>query len=165
MDPNTKIRFGRIDLEGTEFGFGAAPVGNLFREIDEQTSGAMFQHSWDSGVRYFDTAPMYGHGLSELRTGQSLRWKNRDEMILSSKVGRLLRPTRRQDIGFASWTNAAPFSMKFDYSYDGVMRSFEDSLQRLALERIDICFIHDIDVFTRGTEQPDSYSILGRTKN
>ncbi|MEM8850857.1 MAG: aldo/keto reductase [Pseudomonadota bacterium] len=154
MHPSTKVKFGRTDLEVTAFGFGTAPVGNIFREIDEATSDAMFQTAWDAGVRYFDTAPMYGHGLSELRTGQALRWKDRDDLILSSKVGRLLRPARKQDIEYAPWTNAGRFTMHFDYSYDGTMRSIEDSLQRLNLERMDICFIHDIDVFTRGDEQP-----------
>ena len=154
MQPSDPRKFGRVDLEVTAFSFGTAPVGNIFEEIDEETSDAMFQRSWDAGVRYFDTAPMYGHGLSELRTGQSLRWKNRDEFVLSSKVGRLLKPARRSEIDFTPWNNAAPFELVFDYSYDGVMRSFEDSLQRLALERMDICFIHDIDVFTRGDEQP-----------
>ncbi|MBE1282729.1 MAG: aldo/keto reductase [Rhodobacteraceae bacterium] len=157
MNPNTKNKFGRVDLDVTAFGFGTAPIGNIFREIDEETSDAMIQCAWDSGVRYFDTAPMYGHGLSELRTGQSLRWKNRDDFILSSKVGRVLKPARRQDIDFTPWTNAAPFTMHFDYTYDGIMRSFEDSLQRLALEYMDICFIHDIDVFTRGDEQPEVF--------
>lgn len=157
MNPNEKVKFGRVDLDVTAFGFGTAPIGNIFREIDEETSDGMIQHAWDAGVRYFDAAPMYGHGLSELRTGQSLRWKNRDDFILSSKVGRVLKPARRQDIDFAPWTNAAPFTMHFDYSYDGVMRSFEDSLQRMALERMDICFIHDIDVFTRGSEQPEVF--------
>ncbi|MBO9413513.1 MULTISPECIES: aldo/keto reductase [unclassified Ruegeria] len=157
MNPNTKNKFGRVDLEVTAFGFGTAPIGNIFREIDEVTSDAMIQHSWDKGVRYFDTAPMYGHGLSELRTGQSLRWKNRDDYVLSSKVGRVLKPAKRSDINFEPWTNAAPFTMHFDYTYDGVMRSFEDSLQRMALERMDICFIHDIDVFTRGDEQPEVF--------
>ncbi|MDA5559048.1 aldo/keto reductase [Shimia sp. MMG029] len=157
MNPNSKNKFGRVDLEVTAFGFGTAPVGNIFREIDEQTSSAMYEHAWDAGVRYYDTAPMYGHGLSELRTGQNLRWKNRDELVLSSKVGRLLKPAKRSEINFEPWTNAAPFTMEFDYSYDGVMRSFEDSLQRLALERMDICFIHDIDVFTRGSEQPEVF--------
>ena len=152
-----KQKFGRVDLEVSAFGFGTAPVGNIFREIDEQTSDDMFQHAWDAGVNYYDTAPMYGHGLSELRTGQSLRWKDRDDFVLSSKVGRILKPHRRQDIDFTPWNNAAPFAMEFDYSYDGVMRSFEDSLQRMALERIDICFIHDIDVFTRGSEQPEVF--------
>lgn len=157
MNPNEKVKFGRVDLEVTSFGFGTAPIGNIFREIDEETSDGMIQSAWDAGIRYYDTAPMYGHGLSELRTGQSLRWKNRDDFVLSSKVGRVLKPARRSDINFEPWTNAAPFTMHFDYSYDGVMRAFEDSLQRLALERMDICFIHDIDVFTRGDEQPEVF--------
>ena len=157
MNPSTKNKFGRVDLEVTAFGFGTAPVGNIFHKIDEETSAGMFQASWEAGVRYFDTAPMYGHGLSELRTGQSLRWKNRDDLILSSKVGRRLVPAKRSTIDFAPWNNAAPFNMEFDYTYDGTMRAFEDSLQRLALERMDICFIHDIDVFTRGSEQPEVF--------
>ncbi|ABG30213.1 aldo/keto reductase [Roseobacter denitrificans] len=157
MDHATRNKFGRVDLEVTAFGFGTAPVGNIFREIDEATSDGMFQAAWDAGVRYYDTAPMYGHGLAELRTGQSLRWKNRDDLVLSSKVGRRLVPARRGDIDFAPWTNAAPFNLEFDYTYDGTMRAFEDSLQRLALERMDICFIHDIDVFTRGDAQPDVF--------
>ncbi|MEZ5823727.1 MAG: aldo/keto reductase [Geminicoccaceae bacterium] len=158
MQPDSKRKFGRVDLEVTAFSFGTAPVGNIFREIDEATSDAMFQHAWDAGVRYFDTAPMYGHGLSELRTGQSLRWKNRDDFVLSTKVGRILSPARRSSIDYAPWTNAGPFEMRFDYSYDGVMRSFEDSMQRLALERADILFIHDIDRFTRGADQPKVFA-------
>lgn len=157
MQPATKMKFGRVDLEVTAFGFGTAPVGNIFREIDETTSDAMYQASWDAGVRYYDTAPMYGHGLSELRTGQSMRWKKRDDFVLSSKVGRRLVPAKRETIDFTPWNNAAPFVMEFDYTYDGTMRAFEDSLQRLALERMDICFIHDIDVFTRGDEQPEVF--------
>ncbi len=157
MQPSQKNKFGRVDLEVTAFSFGAAPIGNIFREIDEQTSDAMIQSAWEAGIRYYDTAPMYGHGLSELRTGQSLRWKNRDDFVLSSKVGRILKPAKRTQIDFTPWTNAAPFEMVFDYSYDGIMRAFEDSLQRLALERMDIAFIHDIDVFTRGDEQPEVF--------
>lgn len=157
MHPGQTRKFGRADLNVTAFGFGTAPVGNIFKEIDEETSDGMFQAAWDAGVRYYDTAPMYGHGLSELRTGQSLRWKSRDDYVLSSKVGRLLKPARRDSINFAPWVNAAPFAMQFDYSYDGTMRSIEDSLQRMALERLDICFIHDIDVFTRGKDQPEVF--------
>ncbi|WP_299141141.1 aldo/keto reductase [uncultured Tateyamaria sp.] len=157
MNPDTKNKFGRVDLEVTAFGFGTAPIGNIFREIDEATSDAMIQTAWDRGLRYFDTAPMYGHGLAELRTGQSLRWKDRDDFVLSSKVGRRLVPAKRSSIDFAPWTNAAPFNLEFDYTYDGTMRAFEDSLQRMALERIDICFIHDIDVFTRGDAQPEVF--------
>lgn len=157
MQAGEKRKFGRVDLDVTAFSFGTAPVGNIFREIDEETSDAMFQHSWNAGVRFYDTAPMYGHGLSELRTGQSLRWKKRDDFVLSSKVGRVLKPAKRETIDFAPWVNAAPFTMHFDYSYDGTMRAFEDSLQRTALERIDILFIHDIDVFTRGADQPEVF--------
>ncbi|MBK5934773.1 D-threo-aldose 1-dehydrogenase [Rhodovulum imhoffii] len=157
MQPDSKVKFGRADLKVTPFGFGTAPIGNIFREIDEETSDAMFQEAWAQGVRYFDTAPMYGHGLSELRTGHSLRWKNRDDFVLSSKVGRILKSARKKDIDYAPWTNAGRFTMHFDYSYDGTMRSVEDSLQRLNLERMDICFIHDIDVFTRGDEQPEVF--------
>jgi len=157
VQPSDRRKFGRVDLEVTAFAFGTAPVGNFLREIDEETSDAMFQTSWDAGVRFYDTAPMYGHGLSELRTGYSLRWKNRDDFVLASKVGRVLKPKRRSDISFAPWVNAAPNEMIFDYSYDGTMRAFEDSLQRLALERIDMLFIHDIDRFTRGDEQPEVF--------
>ncbi len=154
MQPSDKVKFGRVDLEVTAFGFGTAPVGNIFREIDEATSDAMFQRAWEAGVRYYDTAPMYGHGLSELRTGHSLRWKQRDDYVLSSKVGRVLRPAPKDSIDYAPWVNAGRFASEFDYSYDGTMRSFEDSLQRMGLERMDIAFIHDIDRFTRGADQP-----------
>ena len=134
---------------------GALNPGAFRRKpIPEDEAQGMIQASWDAGVRYFDTAPMYGHGLAELRTGHGLRWKKRDDYVLSSKVGRLLTPAPRASIDFAPWADAAPFTMRFDYSYDGTMRSFEDSLQRLGLERMDICFIHDIDRFTRGSEQP-----------
>jgi D-threo-aldose 1-dehydrogenase len=154
MRADQKRKFGRTNLEVTAFSFGTAPVGNFLRPISETESDAMFQASWDSGIRYYDTAPYYGNGLSELRTGQNLRWKPRDEFVLSSKVGRILRPTRRSDISFAPWVDAAPFTPSFDYTYDGTMRAFEDSLQRMALERMDICFIHDIDSFSRGADQP-----------
>ena len=157
MLPGDRRKFGRVDLDVTAFAFGTAPIGNIFTEIDEATSEGMFEHAWNAGVRYFDTAPYYGNGLSELRTGHSLRWRDRDEYVLSSKVGRLLKPKRRAEINFAPWVNAAANEAIFDYSYDGTMRAFEDSLQRMALEHMDICFIHDIDVFTRGAEQPEVF--------
>jgi D-threo-aldose 1-dehydrogenase len=158
LTPSDKTPFGRVDLQVTPFAFGAAPIGNIFRPIDEETSDAMIQTAWDAGVRYYDTAPMYGHGLSELRCGHSLRWKNRDDYVLSSKVGRILKPGKRSEVDFTPWVDAAANEVIFDYSYDGTMRAFEDSLQRLALERIDISFIHDIDVFTRGGEQPEVFA-------
>ena len=157
MQPQYKNKFGRVDLNVSAFGFGTAPVGNIFREIDEKTSDDMFQAAWNAGIRFFDTAPMYGHGLSEYRTGYSLRWKNRDDFILSTKVGRLLRPAKKETIEYAPWTNAGRFEVEFNYSYDATMRSVEDSLQRMGLESIDILFIHDIDRFTRGDEQPEVF--------
>ncbi|MCX7347808.1 MAG: aldo/keto reductase [Alphaproteobacteria bacterium] len=146
-------KFGRVDLTVTDMGFGAAPIGNFLRPIDEATSDAMVQHAWYAGMRYFDTAPYYGHGLSEMRLGHSLRWKPRDEYVISSKVGRVLKPERRSRIDFKPWVDALPNVCHFDYSYDGTMRSYEDSLQRLGLEHIDILFIHDADVFTHGADQ------------
>ena len=145
--------FGRVDLEVTAMGFGAAPIGNFLKPITEETSKAMIDAAYEAGLNYYDTAPMYGHGLSELRIGHGLRWRDRDSVVISSKVGRLLKPTPRRQIDFTPWVNAGAFECVFDYSYDGVMRSFEDSLQRLALERIDIAFIHDCDVFTHGEDQ------------
>jgi len=157
MQPTQKRKFGRVDLDVTAFGFGTAPLGNFLQEIDEPTATAMFDTAWNAGIRLVDTAPMYGHGLAEIRTGQALRWKKREDFVLASKVGRVLKPAPRASIDFAPWVNAAPFTMQFDYTYDGTMRAVEDSLQRLALEHIDIMFIHDIDVFTRGAEQPEVF--------
>jgi len=157
MNPAEKRRFGRSNLEVTAFAFGTAPIGNFLREIDEDTAQAMIDRAWDGGVRFYDTAPMYGHGLSELRLGAALRWKKRSDFVVASKVGRVLRPGRRSDIDFSPWANAAPNTMHFNYSYDGTMRSFEDTLQRLALEHVDMLFIHDIDRFTRGDDQPEVF--------
>lgn len=150
MDPTQKRTFGRVDLEVTQLGFGAAPIGNFLKPIPEAESEAMIRAAREAGVRYFDTAPMYGHGLSEARIGHGLRWYPRDELVVSTKVGRLLRPAPRASIDFAPWVDALPNRIVYDYSYDGTMRSIEDSLQRLGLERIDIAFIHDIDSFTHG---------------
>lgn len=154
MQPDEKRRFGKTDLDVTAFAFGTAPIGNIFQPIGEAEATQMIATAWDAGVRFFDTAPMYGHGLAELRTGHNLRAKNRDDFVLASKVGRVLKPARRASIDFGPWVDAAPFSSHFDYSYDGTLRAFDDSLQRLALERMDICFIHDIDVYTHGADQP-----------
>lgn len=157
MNKIKRRNFGRTGLAVTDMGFGAAPIGNFLKPISEEVAAAMVEHAWNAGMRYFDTAPLYGHGLSELRLGQNLRWKPRDEFVLSSKVGRLLSAAPRASIDFAPWVNAAPFTFRFDYSYDGTMRSVEDTLQRTALERIDIAFIHDCDVFTHGAAQQVIY--------
>ncbi|SAL46588.1 aldo/keto reductase [Caballeronia sordidicola] len=157
MNPAEKRTWPRSGLETTLMGFGAAPIGNIFRPITEEDSAALIKAAWGAGVRYFDTAPMYGHGLSEARCGQGLRWYPRDQYVLSTKVGRLLKPRKRAEIDFTPWVDGLPFEMKFDYSYDGVMRSIEDSLQRLALEHIDIALIHDIDSYTHEDRQPEMF--------
>lgn len=150
-------KFGRLGFDITDMGFGAAPIGNFLQPIPESETEAMIDRAWEAGMRYFDTAPYYGHGLSELRLGHYLRWKPRNTYVISSKVGRVLKPARRKDIDFRPWVDGAPFRCQFDYSYDGTMRSFEDSLQRLGLEHIDILFIHDADVFTHGVEMQKVY--------
>ncbi|MDE3177049.1 MAG: aldo/keto reductase [Pseudomonadota bacterium] len=158
MQPDQKKRLGRVDVEVTAFSLGLAPIGNFLKPISDAESDAMIQTAWAAGVRYYDTAPLYGHGLSELRAGHSLRWKNRDDYILSTKVGRTLTPARRSTIDFAPWVDGAPFTVEFDFSYDATMRGFEQSLHRLGLERVDIAFIHDPDVFSHGPErQPEAF--------
>ena len=148
-------KFGRTGLVVTDMGFGAAPIGNFLKPISEEVSDAMVNRAWAAGIRYFDTAPLYGHGLSELRLGHSLRWRPRDQFVVSSKVGRLLRPASRKSIDFTPWVDAAPFSLRFDYSYDGTMRSVEQSLLRLGTDRLDLLLIHDVDVWTHGLDAID----------
>jgi len=157
MLPSQRNKLGRSDLHVTAMGFGGVQIGNLFQSVSDAEVDAMIDRAWSAGIRFFDAAPLYGHGLAELRFGHSLRLKNRDDFVLASKVGRTLAPKRRSQIDFGPWVDAAPFAMSYDYSYDGAMRAFEDSLQRLALERLDICFIHDIDRQTRGDEQPEVF--------
>lgn len=146
-------RLGNGGLTFTELGFGAAPIGNLFRALTDDDAHAVLEAAWAGGVRYFDTAPLYGLGLSETRLNRLLRGKPRDEYVLSSKIGRLLRavlPDQRD--GFGKWIDVPARKEVFDYSYDGTMRSLEASLERLGQDRIDILYAHDLDIFTHGSE-------------
>jgi len=152
MNASRKRRFGRMDFDVTQLGLGAAPIGNIFRPITDSDARAMIDEAWSAGVRLFDTAPMYGHGLSEHRCGSALHGRTRSEYVLSTKVGRLLKPMDPSRIDFGWWVDVPPMAIVFDYSYDGTLRSIEDSLQRLLTHRIDIALIHDIDVFTHGRE-------------
>ena len=138
-------RLGRTDVEVTELGFGGASIGELFDRVPERDSYDSIQAAWDAGVRYFDTAPWYGRGLSELRTGSGLRDHPRDEYALSTKVGRYLRPARGDDFERGPWVGGAPNEVVFDYSYDGIMRSVEQSRLRLGITRFDLALIHDLD--------------------
>ena len=138
---------------------GCAPLGELFVRVDDAAAQATLQAAWDGGIRYFDTAPEYGFGLSEHRVGQFLRQRPRDEFVLSTKVGRLLQAPR--DVSKyrkTFWTGGLDFDFRFDYGYDAIMRSVEDSYQRLGLNRVDVLLIHDLDVFTHGSQlQVDAY--------
>ncbi len=135
---------GRTALTVTRFGLGTAPLAGMFEAVDEDTGVAVIERAWDAGIRFFDTAPLYGHGLAETRLGKVLRQKPRDEFTLASKVGRLLRADAQPEPG-QSWRGTPPVNPVFDFSYDGVMRSFEESLERLGLDRIDVLHIHDPD--------------------
>jgi D-threo-aldose 1-dehydrogenase len=138
-------RLGRTDVEVTELGFGGASIGELFVRVSEQDAQGTLAAAWDAGVRYFDTAPWYGRGLSELRTGAGLRDHARSEYALSTKVGRWLRPAAREGFDGSPWLGGSPNEVVFDYSYDGIMRSVEQSRLRLGITQFDVAFIHDLD--------------------
>ncbi len=139
-------RLGRSQVRVTELSLGGAAIGNLFTEVTDEDACATVDAAWAGGIRTFDTAPHYGLGLSERRLGSALRYRPRDEYVISTKVGRLLRPADppygRDREGFAV---PADHRRVFDYSGDGVRRSLEESLRRLGLDRIDIALIHDPD--------------------
>ena len=131
-------------------GMGGAPLGNNLEAVTEADATAALEAAWDSGIRYFDTAPQYGFGLSEHRFGSVLRTKNRDEFTLSTKVGRLLVPSPDKPVARGNWVDPLPFRMKYDYSEKAAWLSVEQSLHRLGLSRIDIALIHDIGEDTHG---------------
>jgi D-threo-aldose 1-dehydrogenase len=134
--------------ELTELGFGAAQLGNLYRETSDDEAAAAVDAAWQAGVRYFDTAPHYGLGLSERRLGAALTGRPRDEFAVSTKVGRLLVPSpetagQLDDGGFVV---PAETRRSWDFSRDGILRSLEGSLRRLGLDRVDIVYLHDPDL-------------------
>ena len=147
-------RRGNGGLSFTELGFGAAPLGNLFRAISEAEAQAILEAAWTAGVRYFDTAPLYGLGLSETRLNHFLRGKPREDYILSTKIGRILEVTApdRRD-GFGKWVDVPARRERYDYSHDGVLRSLEASLERLGLDRVDVLYAHDLDIFNHGSRE------------
>ena len=149
---------GRTAVSLTELGFGGAPLGNLFAPVADETARLAVEEALEAGLRYFDTAPLYGHGRSEGRLGAVLRAHPRVAFVLSTKVGRLLEPADPSTLSGEAYVDLPPYRAVFDYSGDGILRSLEASLGRLGLERIDILLIHDIDAFTHGrARQPERY--------
>ena len=156
-EPFERVSLGRTSLGVTRLGFGGAEIGGLYQPVEEAEAVALVRHAWDLGLRYFDTAPLYGYGNSERRLGRALDGRHRDAYVLSTKVGRLLYPIDQippgADIDRQAfdgqedffYRGVPPVRVVFDFSFDGVMRSVEESLGRLGLERIDILYIHDPD--------------------
>lgn len=146
-DPLAPVRLGHTALEVTRLGLGTAPLGGLFATVTAETFAATVDAAWDLGLRLFDTAPLYGKGVSESRLGTALAGRPRDAFVLSTKVGRLLRPDAPPDpeTRRGLWQDAPPLNPVFDFSADGVLRSLDESLQRLGLDRVDVALIHDPD--------------------
>ena len=139
---------------------GGAPLGNLFRAVDEATAEAVISTALATGTTYFDTAPHYGHGLSEHRMGRVLRGVPRASFLLSTKVGRLLVPDARAPSAQHGYVETLPFVQRYDYTGDGVRRSLADSLRRLGLARVDFAFVHDIDAATHGAAHAQRFRDL-----
>jgi D-threo-aldose 1-dehydrogenase len=146
-----KRRIGQTNLEVTTLGLGGASLAGIFTGVAPEQARATVAHALDAGINYVDTAPQYGLGRSEHLVGDALR-ERRDGIVLSSKVGRLLKPVSAAEQDKGNWVDPLPFNQLYDYSYDGVMRSFEDSQQRLGLQQIDILYVHDIGTATHGVE-------------
>lgn len=152
MRATDKRQLGRTRLRVTTLGLGTATLGNLYAPVSEANAQGTLRTAFDTGIRFVDTAPFYGHGWSEHRVGEVLRHYRRDDIVLSTKIGRLLKPKDpRMGIDGSVFAKVLPFEPVFDYSYDGVMRSTEDSLQRLGTHRIDVLLIHDVDIWTHGS--------------
>ena len=137
----------------TRMGFGGAPLGNLYRQISEEDAQASLQAAYDGGIRFFDTAPQYGLGRSEGRFGKAIQRWGRDSIRLSTKIGRLLLDCAPHEVTPEAFVAVPQKRIVFDYSYDGVMRSYEASRQRLGVSNVDILLVHDVDVVSQGSQE------------
>jgi D-threo-aldose 1-dehydrogenase len=155
-------RIGRTEIKVSELGLGAAPIGNLYEPVTDAQARSTLLAATSAGISYIDTAPLYGFGLSERRVGDGVR--DVLNVVISTKVGRLLRPAPEvvDDRERAGFRSPMPFSPEFDYSFDGVMQSWQSSLQRLGLARIDILYVHDIDRATHGATHAERIKQLTR---
>jgi D-threo-aldose 1-dehydrogenase len=134
----------------SRLGFGASGLGTLYRDVSEDQAAAVLSAAYEQGLRYFDTAPLYGHGLSELRVGRFLRTIARETVTVSTKVGRYMVPPYGEAVDYGLWASPLPLKPVFDYSYAGTMRSLEQSANRLGIADFDLIYIHDVDRFTHG---------------
>lgn len=144
---------GPTALTVTQLGYGGAPLGDLYQRIPEAEAVGAVESAYAAGVTLFDTAPLYGHGLSEHRIGHVLRQKPRTSFVLSTKVGRYFVPRPPGQVDRGQWAGGLDFEPVFDYSYDGALRSIEQSRLRLGLSTIDIALIHDVDIWTHGSRE------------
>ncbi|WP_299809580.1 aldo/keto reductase [uncultured Roseibium sp.] len=140
-------------IELTEMGFGGAPLGNLYRKVSEADAQAALQAAYDNGIRYFDTAPQYGLGRSEERFAQAIKRFGRENIRLSTKIGRLLLDCEPEEVTPEAFVDVPQKRIVFDYSYDGVMRSYEASKARLQIRNADILFVHDVCAFSQGSQE------------
>ncbi|AKS45207.1 D-threo-aldose 1-dehydrogenase [Octadecabacter temperatus] len=146
----------RSPIELSQLGFGGAPLGNLYRKIEDSDAQATLDAAWDAGIRYFDTAPQYGLGRSEMRVAEALARFDPDQVSLSTKVGRILEDCEPEDVTPEAFVDVPQKRIVFDFTYDGIMRSYDDSIARLKTDRIDMLFLHDIDAGTHGQAFEDN---------
>jgi D-threo-aldose 1-dehydrogenase len=151
---------GRRGLQVTGLGLGTAPLGGLYSDLSDEQALATVAAAYEAGVRFFDTAPHYGHTKAEHRLGDALRRYPRDQFVLSTKTGRHFVPRTTPYDGSEGWQDPLPFQAIFDYTHDGILRSFEDSQQRLGIVEIDILLIHDIGRVTHGEKNPHYWKQL-----
>src|SRR2546425_2146888 len=145
---------GRTRLQVSVLGFGTAPLGDLFVQLDDDTAIGTVERAFGLGVNLLDTSPLYGNGLAEHRCGAAIRRVPRQDIIVCTKVGRWMDPFHGRDDG-SGFVGGLPHRAVFDYSYDGTMRSVEQSLLRLGTDRLDLLLIHDVDVWTHGLDAID----------
>ena len=154
MDPHEVRAIGNTNVRVTRLGFGGGTLGDLREVTSEAQADATVAAAWEGGIRFYDTAPFYGHGKSEHRVGRNLWDKPRDEFVLSTKVGRVyFRPDQARPYEPTMWAAGLPFNFRYDYTRAGVLRSYEDSLLRLGLNRVDALLIHDLDLWFHKTEE------------
>ena len=151
---------GRRGLQVSGLGLGTAPLGGLYSDLSDEQALATVAAAYEAGVRFFDTAPHYGHTKAEHRLGDALRRYPRDRYLLTTKTGRHFVPRTTPYDGSEGWQDPLPFQAIFDYTHDGILRSFEDSQQRLGIVEIDILLIHDIGRVTHGEKNPHYWKQL-----